>query len=316
MVSIKKTDDTIVDVLLEKPLYTRTVISGPVWRALLTQLPRFNYRCRATCDSTQTFGFASIDNGNATTYHENISQILQISHVTSKLPISVGNCSYLLAFKCLRCLNYEIKFVLLFKETIDTEKKSKTTEVWKIGQYPAMEDTLDPVVEKWFSETDLDLYRKGARCEAHGFGIAAFSYFRRILEDNIEKILDELEKNTDNDELRVSIKASKKKHTAAERLKIVKDHTPSSLKVGDRSMFDILYAALSDGLHNKPDDKCLSLATNIRSCLSYLIKTVEIANSERKLIESKFKAIDSTDSSQPGDFPPQPPAETSVPSKG
>ena len=86
-------------------------------------------------------------------------------------------------FTCDGCSSGEYVF---FVEVNIEEKK-----VRKIGQNPAWSINLDKDLEK-FLEGDAEFFKKALICEFQGYGIAAFSYYRRVLENSIGKILQSL----------------------------------------------------------------------------------------------------------------------------
>lgn len=251
--------ETLQDVILNSPLYKKASLDRQIKCQKLTQLPAMNFFCNGECQSSQTFKLTSINNQRLNNYYNN------------NLP--VDNCSFLLEQTCQKCDEYSVHHAVHFYPS-ENENGDAISVIQKIGQLPSYEDTLDKELESWLMEDDAELYKKGLRCEANSFGIGSYGYFRRILENNIEKLLDDIAATNDSPELMEAIELAKKKHNAKDRLEIIKENAPKSLMPNGQNILKILYKALSEGIHNQTDEQCLNRAINIRTCLGYLIKKI------------------------------------------
>lgn len=164
-------------------------------------------------------------------------------------------------------------FCYLFAYRVTDDGKA----IQKIGQYPPVTIDIPPSVEKALSEY-ADSFKKGRSCESHGFGIAAFAYYRRIVEGTIAGLLDdiaELIRDThDNEDYRKALANVRESQSAAVRIDVVKDMLPASLRPNGMNPLTTMYQALSEGLHALPDDECLEIAALLRESLVYLVETV------------------------------------------
>lgn len=125
---------------------------------------------------------------------------------------------------------------------------------------------------------DRELFLKGRRAENNGLGIGAFSYYRRVVENQKNRLLDEI--------IRVSrrLGAKPEKIALLEKAKVetqfsnavemVKDAIPESLLVQGHNPFTLLYKALSEGLHAESDEGCLEAASAIRVVLAELSERI------------------------------------------
>jgi hypothetical protein len=116
-----------------------------------------------------------------------------------------------------------------------------------------------------------EFFLKGRRCENQGLGIGAFGYYRRVVEHQKGRIIDEI------------IKVSEKLGATAEALKLladaksetqfsksvtmVKDGLPQALLINGHNPLTLLHNALSAGLHEQTDEVCLELAQAVRVVL-------------------------------------------------
>jgi hypothetical protein len=121
---------------------------------------------------------------------------------------------------------------------------------------------------------DRELFLKGRRCENQGLGIGAFVYYRRVVEGQKNRILDEIIKvsqkiGTPPEAIR-QLEAAKTETQFSKALSNVKDAIPQTLLINGHNPLSLLHSALSDGLHQKTDEHCLEIAGSIRVVLAEL----------------------------------------------
>ena len=118
------------------------------------------------------------------------------------------------------------------------------------------------------------MFLKGCNCENQGLGIGAFTYYRRVVENQKNRILGEIVKVSEKigvseneiDTLREAIKETQ----FSKALKMVKDVMPEKLRIDGHSPILLLHRALSRGVHELSDEECLKLASTIRLVLGEL----------------------------------------------
>jgi hypothetical protein len=121
---------------------------------------------------------------------------------------------------------------------------------------------------------DRELFLKGRRCENQGLGIGAFVYYRRVVEEQRNRILDEVLKVSRK--VGAPVKAIKALEEAkaetqfSKALANVKDAIPQALLINGHNPLTLLHSALSDGLHQRSDEHCLEIASSIRVVLAEL----------------------------------------------
>jgi hypothetical protein len=182
----------------------------------------------------------------------------------------------------------------LSKYTFFVEVDVEEERVRKVGQKPAWSINLDRDLEK-FLEDDADFLKKALICESQGYGIAAFSYYRRILENSIGKILQGLRSmlelnNAPLEEIK-KIDNALKGIVMDERIKIAKDAVPSHLRPNQMNPLAIIYDTLSAGIHRLSEEQCLENSQHIRVALSYLIKSLTQQNEEQKSFLNSMKSL-------------------------
>jgi len=148
----------------------------------------------------------------------------------------------------------------------------------------------DKVLQKFFSN-DSEYYEKAVVCLGNGYGIAAFAYFRRIIENNIFNLLDlineEAENATNSEEIKVALAELKKESPMSEKIKLANKALPEYLKPNGLNPLGKLYKVLSEGVHHLNDQECLEKTSGVQECLKYLISEL----SDRKKNQNRFKSM-------------------------
>jgi hypothetical protein len=112
-------------------------------------------------------------------------------------------------------------------------------------------------------------------------GIAAFAYYRRVVENRKNEIFDAVRavasKLNASSEFLSSLEETKKDHRFTESVSHIKPGLPQLLLVQGQNPLTLLHWALSQGIHNEPDDVCLELASSIREVLTELCERMETA---------------------------------------
>jgi len=192
-----------------------------------------------------------------------------------------------ISYVCNSCNKFRIGFFINF----DSDAKY----VMKVGQYPPWSITPDPLLAKILGPR-TEYYSKALICESQNYGIAAFSYYRRIVEEIIDELLDGvLPLLNDSDKVTYSEVLSKVKTTTItqEKIELVKDILPPILRPNGMNPLSTLHETLSEGLHAKSDDHCIELAGTIRDILLFLVSQIEVTNlASMKFSDSMRKLLD------------------------
>jgi hypothetical protein len=172
----------------------------------------------------------------------------------------------------------------------DKEEEAFTIHCYKLGEFPAFGP---PTPARLISliGPDRDLFVKGRRCENQGLGIGAFSYYRRVVENQKNRILAEIIKVAQSisapAETIAALQAAQTEQQFAKAIDGVKSVMPQRLLIDGKNRLTLLHSALSKGLHNQSDEVCLELATDIRLVLAELADLLgEALKDERELREA------------------------------
>ena len=162
--------------------------------------------------------------------------------------------------------------------------------IQKYGERPRKPLTRDRVLQR-FLKDDLKNYEKAIVCLSHEYGVAAFAYFRRVIENNINRLLDlvqeDAQSSTSGAEIISALAELRKESPMSEKIRIANHALPEHLKPDGLNPLGRLYQVLSEGVHNLSDEECLDRAKATSECLAFLVS--ELAS--RKEHRTRFKRM-------------------------
>jgi hypothetical protein len=201
-------------------------------------------------------------------------------------------------FSCRNCQKTEKTFAL---EITCLDVDAGSYAIRKYGEVPAFGPPLSNRLLE-LAGRDRDYLFKGRRCENQGLGIAAFAYYRRVLDARRDRLFAEILRvcrvlDVDAAVI-VDLEATRAERQFTKAVEKIKHALPDALLVNGHNPLTLLYDALSEGLHTGTDQECLELATTIRLILSELLERlsqalkedVELAKAVNTLVERKNRA--------------------------
>jgi hypothetical protein len=256
----------------EAPLYAKVPCSIEKGMNRL-RTPAVHLHCE-TCNTDRTFQ-------------------LQGTRNTADVHGNVAGESMAIWFRCAYCRDAKCVFLIRFSE----DRKY----LMKVGQYPPLDRSVSRQLARVLGDYE-ELYRKGLTCERFGYGIGAFAYYRRIIELIIDRLVSIVE-GILSDEERIAnqdaLNGVRSSHVAEEKIRLVKDILPNSLRPDGFNPLAVMHEALSEGLHSRTDEECLLIAAQVRSAMTYLVEKVEneklitrqFTDAMRSLLERKGKRL-------------------------
>jgi hypothetical protein len=113
-------------------------------------------------------------------------------------------------------------------------------------------------------------FNKGLRSEAQGLGVGAFAYYRQVVENQKDRLIDEIINvaNLGNPppELIAELSEAKGETQFSSAVEKIKHGIPEVLLTGGHNPLTLLHKALSEGLHAGTDDDCLGIAQTFVWC--------------------------------------------------
>lgn len=261
------TDKEIKAFLEDAPLYTWAEFKKPMANRSSLWINAIDSYCKK-CEMVRPFHDMRSRGGGGLGYTEKA--------------LSTGTSYF--EFKCVTCRKERHEYLV---EQIVTEE---TIKIQKYGQLPRKHLEKDRTLQKFFSN-DSDNYEKAVVCLSHGYGIGAFAYLRRIIENNTLKLIDMVLEDVNSSESDPKIVASltelRKESPMSDKIKIANEALPEYLKPDGLNPLGRLYQVLSEGVHSLSDEECLRRANIVKECLKYLISEI----SSRKKNRDKFKSM-------------------------
>lgn len=188
-------------------------------------------------------------------------------------------------YLCASCQSFERVFVIKIADD--------RSNIMKVGQYPSWDIKGDRNVERLLGDHRTYLTR-GMICESQGYGIAAFAYYRRIVEETIDTLLDEVSQLLNGDELKryeAALADTKKTRITADKIDLVKDLMPAVLRPEGMNPLKTLHETLSEGLHAESDDDCMKSAEIVRQILIFLATQIATAADAKKSFTTGMRAL-------------------------
>src|SRR5580700_6489148 len=143
-----------------------------------------------------------------------------------------------LQYTCAHCSGYSIWFL------VATDPQGKWIQ--KVGQDPPWDVAGDPDIERLLGD-HASYFRKGLICESQSYGIGAFGYYRRIVEEVIGALLDQVAELMAGNELgayREALEKAKLTTITQEKIDLVKDLLPPILRPSNINPLSVLHSAL------------------------------------------------------------------------
>lgn len=184
----------------------------------------------------------------------------------------LGLESHVVRCRCKNC-GYDDKFFMM---VLDHQRFAYNFS--KVAEWPSHGERIPSNVLKMFdSDGSRDLFLRGRQSENQGLGIGAYTYYRRVVDNQrnrlIDKLISVIEQLDEGKEHIGTLKAAKEERQFDKALKMVRPAIPKRLFIQEKhNPIQILYRALSDGLHNQSDETCLTAAKDIRNVLTDLLR--------------------------------------------
>ncbi len=163
----------------------------------------------------------------------------------------------------------------------------------KIGQFPPWDISIKKKLRRIFGVYS-DYYKKGLICESQSSGIGANIYYRRIVEEIIGELLEDIKEflvGEDRDKYEKTLEETRKSKNAQDKINLVKNLIPPILMVGSQNPLKVLYNILSGGIHGKTDEDCLEDAQIIRETLIFLINIILGRKKEKQKYDDNIKKL-------------------------
>ncbi len=185
-------------------------------------------------------------------------------------------------YKCRNCGNRTVTYYFYWNK-----QKNNTTLVFKVGQYPELEERVSDTLKTALSAEDLKVYKNALRMRNFNLGIAAVAYMRRVVENRMSDMLEVLHEaarvhNAPPEVLSRHEEMMKEKRFSV-RVDYAGDLLPESLRPkGQPNPMVILHELASEGLHIKTDEECVDIFDACRQTFEFVFGKMRIETEEAK----------------------------------
>ena len=277
--------------------------SGQIYRELNAYLPQHltampQPPIRMPCDnkkcsfdqagSDQTFNMTNSYDHNFNAYGSSVSPYLATADKVVKV-----------VYQCAGCHEQTHVFLLQFGPAVclvgdaPEDRAYFTSGVTKVGQSPAWAYRLtDPELIRILGP-HRGLFGKGKACEQESFGIGALAYYRRIVEDRVDSLIDAAGAaltGAERAKYEVAVAEARAEKRVAAKIEIARDALPPNARPGGINPLSVLFNKMSHPLHNETDAQCLIRAEELRDVLVGLLKQLSRAD-EAKAFERQLRAL-------------------------
>lgn len=249
-----------------------------------------SFKIKAFCNNDQTYQTFTLKLPNELEnfYRRVPGDSLNVPKYNKGLDNSFDFSFHIHAF-CSYCGKFRMDFL------VNIFQINKQLFAKKIGMFPPYEISPGKDVLKYLNNTHQDYYKKALMNISHGYGIGAFAYFRRITEELIKQIIQDLitagAGNTEG--LNNAWTQYQQKHSMSVLLDEVSPFLPVGLKeVGDNPL-RLLYNTASMGIHQMTEDECQDKANNMDILFRYVIEKMTEETGKLKDIRQAIKNLKS-----------------------
>jgi hypothetical protein len=184
-----------------------------------------------------------------------------------------------------------------------TRKKGALGELEKVGEMPSFGPAV-PARVITLVGPDRDLFLKGRRAENQGLGVGSFAYYRRVVDSQWQRLVAEITRVAETTQapapMVATLKAAAGETQFSKAVEMIRDGIPDVLKVRGHNPLTLLYASLSDALHDGTDEHCLELAGSVRLVLTELAERIGLAlKDEQELSAAVTKLLTKRAASKP-----------------
>jgi hypothetical protein len=195
-----------------------------------------------------------------------------------------------LQYLCRNCTAARKIYAVMFA----CDSKSSRLLATKFGELPPFAPHL-PIRLRKLIGPDQDKFDKGLRSEAQGFGVGAFGYYRQVVENQKDRLIEEIIKVANlgkpSPQLIAELNEAKAETRFSSAVEKIKHGIPEVLRINDHNPLILLHSALSEGLHAGTDAECLEIAQDIRVILSEFSDRLQTALKDEQQLKNAVSRI-------------------------
>lgn len=203
-------------------------------------------------------------------------QFFHVYQHRDELLASEENGVFSAQYHCGNCNANKIDIVVSMAYERSTDKRVFVGR--KLAEYPIRFAPIEARLRSILG-TDFDLMTKGLNCEQLGLGVGAASYYRRIVENRKNVLLDEMIKVCNAiggyEAAVIQLERAKAEVQFSKAIDMVASGLPDTLKVQGQNPLTLLHSSLSQNIHADNDAECLEGAKATRAVLVELARRID-----------------------------------------
>lgn len=263
---MNKPNSSLSQFIEEYPLYSKFGTDQPIEAADLNNLV-FNFFCKQEKE-IQPFRLTTpIHNGNIHSAFTHVPDSLSEGAIIDFTEMFTGICQ--------SCEKYTINLII----SGASQKEKPKYFVRKIGQYPAPESSdlkLPTDLSGFLNDEDCEFYRKGLKSLEMNQGLGAFSYFRKMLENEMERIIETLSNpySPDGNKIAEAIAAYRKEPQKSKLIEDITYYLPNTLKEHGANILLVLCDTASMDIRGLTEKECIKKSKDIDTLFRYLVRKI------------------------------------------
>jgi len=197
-----------------------------------------------------------------------------------------------LSYLCPDCKRHWVSYVVHWDQRLEGDANI----IQKCGQYPEPETIIDPDLQKSIPKEDVVLLKKAITSRNFNYGLASVAYLRRVVENQIEPLIQRLLNNSEGDskDLKTRIEKARTDKGFRGLLDLAGKVLPDYLKPGGTNPLVPLHKLASEGVHNLPEDECIQIFDESIVVFSFVFRELHRHQAEVKLFAESLKKIAQT----------------------
>ncbi len=197
---------------------------------------------------------------------------------------------------CLSCKEFEMDLLIAMFSEEQLHANGPSPNIFylrKIGQFPPYEKTPPKDILNFLQPEDQEYYKKALMNISTGYGIGAFAYFRRIIQNEILRLIQKIGdiKSEHSTEIKNALQKYNTYHQMSSLIEILTTHLPASFNSAGNNPIKVLYEESSLALHELTDEDCLNKAIHIDKILRFTIKKIKEESTETVAVKEAFKSL-------------------------
>jgi len=198
------------------------------------------------------------------------------------------------SYDCVQCGAQATFFVNV---VFGQRDKTYIAVVTLAGRWPRAEPNIEEDVRRALSETDLYLFGRAVDSRANGAGIGAMSYMRRVVENEMNRLLDLLIGLLASDPNKMEqlqrAKELRSENRFEEKARVADAVLPPAMFPGSQNPFAKLHDLCSNGIHELDDAESCERFDDARDVFELLFQKLHRERETAKLYEEKLKKLES-----------------------